>query len=123
MMNRSLPRAGAVKTCCARSTLTCVRSAARAPRASAALPGILVAAIAALAVGCAKPGGHLRAVSFADPYFPETSTFELIDCTYRVDPGGDIHIAGHAKPGPDDSRLDAWLHIHVYWKPKPGKTP
>lgn len=83
---------------------------------------VVLAALAVLSGGCAKSGGRLRAVSFADPYFPEPSTIELVDCAYRVDHGGDIHLAGHTTTG-SGSAVEGWLHVHIYWKPKPGKTP
>jgi hypothetical protein len=84
---------------------------------------IVLAAIAALCGGCAKSGGKLQAVSFADPYFPEPSTIELVDCAYRVDHGGDIHLAGHTTTSGSAGAVEGWLHVHIYWKPKPGKTP
>lgn len=87
------------------------------------LATMVLAAIAGLSGGCAKPGGALHVVSFADPYFPESSKIELSDCAYRVDHGGDLHFSAHTTKTGADGAVEGWLHVHVYWKPKPGKTP
>jgi hypothetical protein len=89
----------------------------------AELCATIAIALLALCAGCAKSGGELHVLSFADPYFPEPSTIDLSDCTYRIDHGGDIHFTAHSTKTGVDGATEGWLHVHVYWKPKPGKTP
>lgn len=69
--------------------------------------------------GCAARSSTLRLESFKDPYFPEDVRVELSDCAYRVDSGGDIHVTGRAGRG----AVQEFLHVQIYWRPHPGKTP
>lgn len=52
-------------------------------------------------------------------------TIRLDGCAYRADPSGDIHILGRANRAPDElggGRVEQILHIHTFWRPRPGKT-
>jgi hypothetical protein len=73
---------------------------------------------------CARPTASLQLTSYKDPYFPETYDVKLADCAYYVGPGGDYHIAGRASHTPDDGggAITQLLHVHMFWKPWPGKT-
>lgn len=75
--------------------------------------------------GCQKPSATLTFVSYADPYFPERSTLTFRECTYRIDPGGDIHVVARrdTTEGEDHLAVREFLHVQVYWRPHPGKTP
>jgi len=88
---------------------------------------VLFAACAALigSAGCYSSSATLTFISYADPYFPERTTLTFQDCAYRIDPGGDIHIAARRDTTTDRERLAVreFLHVHLYWKPHPGKTP
>lgn len=75
------------------------------------------------AIGCGRPAGKLSIVSYADPYFPETIRTDMSKAFYRIDAAGDIHIACHSDVDTaNGSGATAWLHAHIYWHPKPGKT-
>lgn len=84
----------------------------------------LLAAFALLgAAGCNKSAGTLSIVSYADPYFPETIETNMSQAVYRTDSGGDIHLACHSQADlHNPENVTAWLQVHVYWHPKPGKT-
>lgn len=84
-----------------------------------------LAAPAALLIGCRRPAGALKLTSYKDPYFPETYEVELTQCAYYVDPGGDYHIVGRATHTPQDGTggtIAQLLHVHLFWRPRPGKT-
>jgi len=83
--------------------------------------GLLVVA------GCTGPGSRLRLESFKDPYFPEQFEFAPDECVYRTLPDGDYEIIAAAArdlPGEDgvERRIQQYLHVHVFWRPRPGKT-
>ena len=77
-----------------------------------------------LLLGCARPAASLQLTSYKDPYFPEIYDVQLADCAYYVGPGGDYHIAGRALHEPEDggSSIAQLVHVHMFWKPWPGKT-
>ncbi len=87
-----------------------------------ALP-VALCFVAALLPACGGEGGRISIVSFADPYFPETSNIEMGRACYHADPSGDIHLAcqttGKAE---SNDQSAAFLRVHIYWRPKPGKT-
>lgn len=76
-----------------------------------------------LVAGCAKPSrAELR--FFADPFFPEQSLVRWNECWFRLDAGGDFHIAARQSTSDaDGAPLTRLLDIHVYWRSLPGKTP
>lgn len=89
---------------------------------------VLLAAFAALIVlcGCRANASRLELESFADPYFPERYNIQFDRCSYYRQSDGDAHIAAHA--GYLDAidpalAVDQYLHIHLFWRPWPGKTP
>ncbi|MEW6251833.1 MAG: hypothetical protein AB1716_14400 [Planctomycetota bacterium] len=100
-------------------------------------PKLLLIVLAA-AAGLAGNGGCQRAqiefTSYRDPYFPEHFEVDFQDCVYRSAPAGDLLLVGHAhhspKQRPDaeaphigqSGRTDHYLQVHMFWKPRPGKT-
>jgi hypothetical protein len=83
---------------------------------------IVVAALACS--GCGTRSGPLRLTSYHDPYFPETYPLKLDQAVYYQDRSGDMHLAGHLLRPSDanTAALEQWLHVHVFWRPRPGKT-
>lgn len=78
-----------------------------------------------LLIGCAAPS-RVELLSFADPHFPERYSFTARECAQWTDAGGDLHVAASAlRLGDDDAgrAVSQLLHIHVFWRPLPGKTP
>ena len=76
--------------------------------------------LAGLLAGCAKPS--VEFVSYKDPYFPEKIHIQFEDCAYWIEPGGDIRVAGRATQTTDNGTITHYLLVHIFWKPKPGKT-
>jgi len=74
-----------------------------------------------VAAGCTS--SNLQLVSYKDPYFPETYRVNLTSGAYRTDPGGDIHAAAEGSTAAEHGATREFLHVHVFWKPMPGKTP
>jgi hypothetical protein len=85
------------------------------------IAGLLLALLAGLPLGCG--GSTLRLTSYRDPYFPETIRVDLASCAYRTEPGGGLHIAGRGTQITDQGATTQYLCIHIFWTPKPGKTP
>ncbi len=78
-----------------------------------------------LLLGCARPAGTLELTSYKDPYLPQTYLVEFDDCAYYCGPGGDYHIIGratHAPAGDPKGEITQLLHVHLFWRPRPGKT-
>jgi hypothetical protein len=78
-----------------------------------------------LLLGCNRPTASLEITSYKDPYFPETYVVKLADCAYYVGPSGDYHLVGRAVHTPEDGgggTIEQLLHVHLFWKPWPGKT-
>ena len=84
------------------------------------LPGLLCA----LGVGCGPSGSHLKLIAFQDPHFPEHYDVRPDECVYRSDGAGDYHIVGRAssRPRADAPAVEQIFHLHVFWRPRPGKT-
>lgn len=83
----------------------------------------------ALLVGCQSNTTQLELVSYKDPYFPETFAVKLDTCVFRQAPGGDLHVAAHVErpleptdAEPTPSMVAQYLHIHMFWRPRPGRT-
>lgn len=88
---------------------------------------LLVALGAALTLtpACTSPSANLELTSYKDPYLPETYDVRLTECAYGVGPSGDRHIAGRAVHTPADNPgapIVQLVHVHLFWKPRPGKT-
>ena len=85
---------------------------------------VWTASLALVMLGCGRPHAHLELTSFKDPYFPETYSVDLLDCAYYHGPSGDYHLVGRAESAPeeDGSTVTQIVHIHLFWKPRPGKT-
>lgn len=81
---------------------------------------LLLAALAGAVAGCQR--SSLELISYQDPYFPERYVLSLTTCAYRLGPSGDIHVAGRSERQTDVGTTTQHLHVHVYWKPWPGKT-
>jgi len=79
-----------------------------------------MAALSFWLAGCGSGGVEL--LSYKDPYFPEPYRFQPQECVYRIDPTGDIHVAGRCVEEIDGGQTTQYLHIHIFWKPLPGKT-
>lgn len=76
-----------------------------------------------LGAGCGAARSTLKLTSHRDPYFPERYVVEWTDCAYWSDPSGDVHVVGRAEPAADEEdTLTQYVHVHVYWKPFPGRT-
>ncbi len=86
----------------------------------------LAAAVVALALsgGCVRRESALDFVSFRDPHFPETYRVAFDVCVYRTEPAGDYQIAARSSrmPAGGGGPVVQMLHIHVFWKPRPGRT-
>ncbi len=76
--------------------------------------------LGALQFGCAA--SSVRLISYKDPYFPERVEVRLSDCAYWTDPGGDIHAAARAGSLVAGQAVTHYLHVHIFWHPRPGKT-
>lgn len=84
---------------------------------------VALSACAFVLAGCRQPSVGLELVSYKDPYSPETYVLALDECAYYVDPGGDYHLLGRASEDDGDGdSADHLLHVHLFWKPRPGKT-
>ncbi len=77
-----------------------------------------------LLAGCQRVPRGLEFTSYQDPYFPQRFRVAFDQCVYHVDGSGDIHIAGRAETAADGAAdaITSLLHIHVYWRPRPGAT-
>ncbi len=91
------------------------------PRARILCLGLALAVLAGLGVGC-RHTSAIEFVSYKDPYFPERYQVDFDECAYQVAPGGDIHATGRARTSTDNGLLTQLIHVHVYWRPWPGKT-
>ncbi|MBK8915469.1 MAG: hypothetical protein IPM64_12895 [Phycisphaerales bacterium] len=89
------------------------------------MPGPLILPFLLPALGCAT-ASRVELLSFADPHFPERYSFTPEQCAQWTDAGGDLHVAASAmrlgNEG-DGRAISQLLHIHVFWRPLPGKTP
>lgn len=86
---------------------------------------LLASAAMLLPLGCGRPTAIVKFTSYKDPHFPEVYQVELEQCAYYVGPGGDYHIVGSATHIPEDGStgtIAQLLHLHMFWKPWPGKT-
>lgn len=87
---------------------------------------IAVAALLPVLVwGCGRPTGTLALTSYKNPYSPETYQVKFAECAYYTGPSGDYHIVGRATHVPEDNpdgEVSQLLHVHLFWKPRPGKT-
>jgi hypothetical protein len=100
----------------------CTKSSrgARRPSAALSLAGCLL-----VISGCAARRSSLQVTSYGDPFFPETYRITLDRCAYRVASDGDTHIVAYAAHQPEDAKrapIEQMLHVHMFWKPWPGKT-
>ena len=75
------------------------------------------------APGCAPLASSLEFTSHKDPYAPRAYTLTLDQCAYYVGPGGDYHIVGGTTHSDaDGAEIRQYVHVHLFWKPWPGKT-
>lgn len=86
--------------------------------------GLLWTGLLTLVAGCGAPTSQIELVSHKDPYFGERYNVPLSECSFRVDAGGDYHFAARAMYEPSDGgeAITQLLHVHVFWKPRPGTT-
>lgn len=83
---------------------------------------VLLAAAAAVLGGCASQS-MVELVSYQDPYFPDRYELRFDECTHRFESSGDVHVVGLATNDDGESPMSQYLHVHMYWEPRPGKTP
>ncbi len=98
------------------------RRRASAVAAKTALAVLLPVAILSGTTGCAGRSGVLKVVSYLDPYFPETYSVKLAEGAFRIDSGGDTHLLARASGAEPQPTLEQFVHVHLFWRPKPGKT-
>lgn len=84
---------------------------------------VMIGGVAIAASGCIASSSVVHLTSYKDPYFPESYDVTLSTCAFDEGPTGDLEVVGHV----DDARvadmpLGQYLHVHVYWKPRPGRT-
>lgn len=91
------------------------------PRYAGVVLSVSLALLAGAAAGCHS--SSFQIVSYKDPYFPEHYRTALTDCVYRTDPSGDVHAVGRATRATEQGTTRQYLYIHMFWQPKPGKTP
>ena len=87
--------------------------------------GLILLGCAALVGGCQKPSAHIDVKSYRDPYFPENFRVDFTTCAYREASSGDVHVIGFTDrdtENPAGDVLRQYLHVHMYWRPHPGKT-
>jgi len=86
------------------------------------LPPLLLLGV----VGCYRPlTSEVRIVSFRAAGEPQSLVTRFDECVYRAGPLGDEHIVAKGKSspgGPSGHSVTEYLHVHVYWNPRPGKT-
>lgn len=78
-----------------------------------------------LASGCQRPIGELELTAYKDPVAPQTFEVKLWEGAYYIEPGKDYHIVGRATHKPAEEgvgEITQVLHIHMFWRPHPGKT-
>ncbi|RMF75388.1 MAG: hypothetical protein D6744_13570 [Planctomycetota bacterium] len=76
--------------------------------------------------GCRAGDSRLTLESYADPYFPEHYAVRFDRCSYYRLSDGDAQVAAHAgylDAAEPSLAVDQYLHLHMFWKPWPGKTP
>lgn len=85
--------------------------------------GLTAGLMLGLIVGCGGARSVLELTSHRDPYFPEAYVIDWTECAYWIEPSGDIHLAGctTSNEGEEDE-LTQYVHVHMYWKPFPGRT-
>ncbi len=71
--------------------------------------------------GCSS--SLVELTSYKDAYFPEHYQARLEECAYYLDPAGDIHAVGRSQHTDEHGTLTQYVHVHIFWKPWPGKTP
>jgi hypothetical protein len=81
---------------------------------------LLWPALLLVLTGCAT--ASLRFTSFKDPFFPERRAVSFPHCDYRTGPTGDIFVTARLSDEQDGHKQTQYLSMHVFWKPKPGKT-
>lgn len=77
-----------------------------------------------LLAGC-RGGGSLNVTSLKDPYFPERYTVGFDECAVHVAPGGDLHFLARTTQQPRNALvgpITQYLHVHMFWRPRPGRT-
>lgn len=87
--------------------------------------GLALVVLSFSATGCQRPTAHVEIKSYKDPYFPEIYDIDFDHCAFRHADSGDVHLAAvlhDAKASRDGEWISQYLHVHVYWKPRPGRT-
>lgn len=87
-------------------------------------PFVLALPLLVMLAGC-RGGGSLHVTSLKDPYFPERYNVAFDECAVHVAPGGDLHFLARATQQPANAvvgPITQYLHIHMFWRPRPGRT-
>lgn len=87
--------------------------------------GLLLCGAAGLLAGCAPPGSKVRLESYKDPYFPAEYKLTVYGAAYQRSADGDIHVLARGsliEPSLESGTSLQFLHIHLFWKPHPGRT-
>jgi hypothetical protein len=91
------------------------------------LPGGTVVAaglVLLVAGGCTPQRSELRLALGAEPLPASVVELEFANCFYRATPGNDLYVVGEVLSADADVEpFAAWLDLHVYWQPRPGRTP
>ncbi len=86
---------------------------------------LTAALLLTLSAGCAfRRDVGLHLVSYHDAQHPQPARLDLDRRTYRVESNGDFRLAASTYRGEndDDFPLGQYLDLHIYWKPRPGRT-
>lgn len=95
------------------------------PRLRTLPPLAVLAALALAGPACHAPAGSLRFESYKDPFFPERYGLDIETCAYRTSASGDLHVACRTDSpagNPTGQPLAQYLHVNIYWRPRPGWT-
>ncbi len=76
-------------------------------------------------LGCQTPGTGIKICGYQEPAAPRSFAVDFATCSYRSNENGDLHIVGRTHEPTvllDQDEVSQYLHIHVYWRPRPGRT-